>query len=192
MVTHKTAIAFDFETTGLLKPKIRDLSYQPYIIEYCFKKVVIEGKSVEEVDIMSGFLKPPIPLPPIIKKITGIVDADLVNAPVFIDVVDKIQKFFIGTEIAIAHNLPFDKGVLSNELLRLDKLLNFPWPPIQICTVESTLKLKGYRLSLEKLHALLFDGQSFNSHRAVDDVNALTLCFTELLNRNCIKLPSIF
>lgn len=194
----KTIIVFDTETTGLIKPKLRRLSDQPFIIEYCFKKYeydyefplcsMLSEKVFANTDQISGFLKPPMPLPKVITKITGIADNDLVDAPKFIDRVDEITDFFLGADILVAHNLPFDRSMLANELLRLDKVLNFPWPPRHICTVQETLSIKGYRLSLAKLYAHLFDGETFDAHRAKDDVDALSKCFISLCNKGIIEI----
>jgi len=181
-------IIFDTETTGLIKPKLRKLSEQPYIIEYCFNKYEYTKGRFTLVEELYGFLKPPIPLPKVITKITGITDNDLINAPKFIDKVDEISKFFLGVDAMVAHNLPFDRSMLANELLRLDKVLSFPWPPLQICTVQKTLKIKGYRLSLSKLYAHIFDGKTFKAHRATDDVRALSECFMELVARGIVDL----
>ncbi len=55
-----------------------------------------------------------------------------------------------------------------------------------ICTVESTEHIKGFRLTLTKLHEHLF-GEAFPSaHRAENDVRPLTRCFIELYNRGII------
>lgn len=191
----ETIIVFDTETTGLIKPKIRRLSDQPFIIEYCFKKYHFSKnynadpcRSIFcDIGSISGFLKPPMPLPKVITKITGITDKDLENSPKFIDKVDEITDFFLGVDVLVAHNLPFDRSMLANELLRLDKVLNFPWPPRHICTVQETLKIKGYRLSLTKLHNHLF-GDDFNAHRADEDVEALSRCFIELCKQGIISL----
>lgn len=195
-------IIFDTETTGLIKPKLRRLSDQPFIIEYCFKKYSFDyphsdvtlttgvddaEKEFTEIGCISGFLKPPMNLPRVITKITGITDKDLVGAPKFIDKVDEITDFFLGVDVMVGHNLPFDRSMLANELLRLDKVLNFPWPPRHICTVQETLKIKGYRLSLTKLHKHLF-GDDFNAHRADEDVEALSRCFIELCKKGIISL----
>jgi len=181
-------IIFDTETTGLLKPKIRSLSSQPHIIEYCFRKFEYNSPFWnKDAKTISGFLKPPMTLPRVITKITGITDKDLVDAPKFIDKVDEITDFFLGVDVMVTHNLPFDRSMLANELLRLDKVLNFPWPPRHICTVQETLKIKGYRLSLTKLYNHLF-GEDFDAHRAEQDVDALSKCFIELCKKGIIKI----
>jgi hypothetical protein len=61
-----------------------------------------------------------------------------------------------------------------------------PWPPRKVCTVEATVHLLGYRLSLQNLHKHLF-GENFDeAHRAKVDVEALVRCCVELRKREVI------
>jgi hypothetical protein len=59
------------------------------------------------------------------------------------------------------------------------------WPRL-VCTVEQTIALKGYRLSLENLHKELFGEPFEGAHRAKADVAALTRCCRELFKRGMI------
>ena len=86
------------------------------------------------------------------------------------------------------HNLSFDKNMLGNELMRIDKVLNFPWPKKDICTVKKSKHYEGHRLSLGKLYKYLFNKELLNAHRAKNDVTAQSECFIEMVKRGDIIL----
>lgn len=165
-------IIFDTETTGLLKPEVADLSQQPYIIEIGLLK--IDGK-YRETDRYSALVHPPIPLDEELhKRITGLTNADLKDAPTFLELVDELAEFFLGETTLVAHNLPFDLGMLTNELRRIGREFAFPYPPQQICTVARTKHLTGERLHLPELYERVLKRKLKQTHRAMDDVMALT------------------
>ena len=167
-------IFFDTETTGLLMPSPSDVKLQPYITELCMIKLDNEGEYVDE---LTTFIKPPVPIPEEITKITGITEEMLEDAPYFIQVYDKICDFVLGEAEIVAHNAPFDIGMLKYELERLDKVLNFPWPKRHICTVEQSYQIQNRRLSLAKLHTLATGAPHEGAHRAREDVLALIRCY---------------
>jgi DNA polymerase III epsilon subunit-like protein len=74
------------------------------------------------------------------------------------------------------------------ELVRLGLHRKFPWPPRHICTVESTMQIKGHRLHLANLHEHLFGEKFAGAHRAMVDVEALTRCFIKLVQDGEIVL----
>jgi DNA polymerase-3 subunit alpha (Gram-positive type) len=178
-------LLFDTETTGLLKPKASPLSSQPEIIEIYALKVqedVVDGKRTFLVlGELESFIKPSKPLPAEIPKITGITDSMLEGAPSFAQLQPKITEFFFGAHRIVAHNLAFDRGMLVNELSRLDKQFHFPWAPSHICTVEKSMKYEQRRLNLTRLHEELF-GEGFpGAHRAKNDVLPLYRCYKKMV-----------
>ncbi len=178
-------IIFDTETTGLLLPEPADIKKQPYIIEFYGCKINENFDFLEEFETL---IKPPIPISQEITKITKIEDKHVAGKPVFPLIFKDLAKFFTGVDILVAHNLAFDLGMLNNELRRLDKVNRFPWPRHQICTVEKSNHIKGYRLNLTRLHNLAFGKGFANAHRAKDDVFALVRCFHWLCENNHINL----
>src|SRR5262249_43032643 len=93
----------------------------------------------------------------------------------------SIRDFIESAECVVAHNAAFDKDMLDLEFKRLN-LTPIAWPPI-LCTVEQTIHVTGYRLSLSALYEHLF-GETFkDAHRAETDVRALTRCVIELRKR---------
>jgi DNA polymerase III alpha subunit (gram-positive type) len=179
-------IIFDTETTGLLKANIVDLDKQPKIIELAAIK--LDDKTLEEVDRIEFLVNPKESLEKIITKITGLTDNKLKDAKTFEYHYEKLADFFLGEKYLLAHNIAFDMGMLKNDLARIGRLTQFPYPPIQICTVVQTFQIKGYRLNLSKMHQHLFGEDFPEAHRAMNDVEALTRCVKNLINNQIIKL----
>lgn len=178
----------DTETTGLLKPDAVDVKEQPYIIEYYGCRVDSETFKLEQE--FETFIKPPVPISDEITKITSITERMVANAPKFADVYTELCYLHEGARCVVAHNASFDISMLANELLRIDKLIHFPWPMHHICTIERTYKIKGYRLSLQKLHEHLFGKGFKDAHRAKTDVFAMVRCFHKLVEDGIIDLSS--
>ncbi len=176
---------FDTETTGLLKPEITDLNKQPYITEFYACKIDEEFNLLDDIET---YVKPPISIPEEVIRISKITDEMVKDAPIFPHIYSTLARFFTGVDIIVAHNLPFDIGMLHNELRRIDKVTQFPWPRYQICTVEKTMHLRGHRLNLAKLHQLALGKPFKDAHRAKQDVHALVRCFHWLTENNHIDL----
>lgn len=181
-------LLFDTETTGLLKPSPAKLELQPYIIELYACVIDEDFNMLREFE---SFFSVDFKLDDIITKITGIKDETLIGKPTFRSKYTELAKFFTGVDAMVAHNLEFDKGMLGNELLRCDKLMQFPWPRHHICTVEKSMPVRGYRLSLAKLHQEITGKGFADAHRAKNDVYALVRCFHGLVEKGYIKLEDI-
>lgn len=178
----------DTETTGLLKPNAINVNQQPYIIEL-YGCVIDENFDL--IDEVNTLLKPPIPLPDIITKITKLEDKDLEGAPTFNEFYPELARVVTGCDAIVAHNLSFDLGMIANELIRLDKLVQFPWPRHHICTVQSSIPLRGHRLKLSQLHEIA-TGKTFEgAHRAKVDVHALVRCFHWLTENGFIDMKTL-
>ena len=157
-------IVFDVETTGLLRAAGSPLENQPYIIEFAAVKV---NESLEEISRLEFLCKPPMPLPAIITKITGLTDADLADKEPFSNYSNELVEFFTGAKHTVAHNIKFDKGMVDNELRRCD--IKLPWKS-QICTVESTFHIRNKRLKLADAYKHFTGEEPKVAHRAIDDV----------------------
>ena len=162
------SLVFDTETTGLPLPDCADLDRQPCIIELAVARLEF-GKIISE---HSWLMNPERPLEPIITKITGLTDADLADKPKFRELLGEIEEAFGGAEQLIAHNAPFDVGLLAFELDRCART-GFPWPKTIICTVQEFFHEKGRRLTLAQLYELKLGRPLAQTHRALDDVRAL-------------------
>lgn len=181
------AVIFDTETTGLLKPGANKIDDQPYITDlYMLKVQHLEDGTIVKIDDYESLFKVPVPLSADITRITGLTDKDLMNQPTFAQEYKNIAKFMVGVDRLVAHNLAFDRSMLANELVRIGKVLNFPWPIEHICTVEKTIHIEQRRMNLTRLHETLFGVGFADAHRAKTDVNALFKCYVELCKKGFI------
>ena len=162
------AIVFDTETTGLLLPSTAPLDKQPFIIELGATSIDGRGRKAS----FQQLINPGFPLPAEIIKITGITDADLKGAPSFAAALPAFRKFFDKATHLIAHNAPFDVGMLTNDLRRVG-VEDFPWPPNIVCTVQEYFPMFGRRPKLIELYQKILGKPLPQTHRALDDVAAL-------------------
>lgn len=165
-----TWLVFDTETTGLTLPSSAPLDQQPQIIELALAVV----KKNKITDRHTWLIDPGKPLTNEITKITGLKDADLAGRPTFAGILPELTKVCLGAWGIVAHNLPFDMDMLVNELRRCDKEYAFPYPPKQLCTVQAFYYLKGRRMKLTELYEHVLGKPLAQTHRAMDDVDALT------------------
>lgn len=164
-------IVLDTETTGLLKLAALGADQQPQIID--FAAVKISDINGDEIDRIEFLVNPGVPLEPIITKITGLVDKDLAGLPPFSHFVPRLAEFFLGERAMIAHNMPFDKGLIYWELARLDLVTSFPWPAQQLCSVQLHIEEFGHRPKLTELYESRMGKKLAQKHRAMADVEAL-------------------
>lgn len=165
----KKFLVFDNETTGLTVHPKSSIRLQPRIIE--FAAIITDG--VETLDSLEFLCNPGIPLEEIITKITGLTDESLKDQPPFAVNVDAIGKLFAQADVAIAHNLSFDKSMLEYDMLRAGRSfaeLNFPLIPC--CTVEQSFHQFGRRVKLSDLYEM-YCGPYVQKHRAMDDIRLL-------------------
>jgi len=173
-------ILFDNETTGLLKPEINELSAQPYITEIHCTKIDEDFNMIGEYGTL---VKPPVPIPSFLEDKIGITNEMVKDAPAFIDIWEDLADFFLGAEMMIAHNLAFDRSMVANELLRIERVLNFPWPKIHLCTVEASMPIEQRRITLTNLHTIATGKPFEGAHRAKEDVHALVRCYHYLTEK---------
>lgn len=103
-------------------------------------------------------------------QIHGIHEEDVQHAPKFPEVWDNMKPFFIENRLVVAHNLPFDRGVLNACLDYYD----LERPHFQtLCTVQSSKRLLT-QLPNHKLDTVseYFGIDLKNHHHALDDSNA--------------------
>ena len=180
-------IVFDTETTGLAGPITMPLSKQPRIIEICLIK--LDDKTLKETKRYTTLINPGFSISPTITKITNITNDMLKSAPRFEDVSGEIIETFRGEIYMAAHNLPFDRKMISFDLERSGINPKDVLPPKGICTVASTLHITGKRLSMEKLYSHCTGGEKFDSaHRAAADTEALARCVRFLIEEGEIVL----
>lgn len=178
-------VFYDTETTGLLKPAANDIKHQPHIIEICVMKF---DDDMNHLETFESFIKPPMAISDEITKITKITNEDLKDAPNFASIYPALCDIFLGSRRMVAHNLGFDRSMLANELVRIDRLIRFPWAIEHVCTVERSMSYEGRRLNLTKLHKLATGKETIEgAHRAKTDVLALVEGYKFLLREGKIK-----
>ena len=180
----KEVIVFDTETTGLTRPVGSNINMQPYMTEICAIRMDENWNEIARVDTL---IKPPIPVPELITKITGISDETVKNAPSFINVYDELYDLFFGVKNVIGHNVNFDLSILKYELFRHDLEYKFSYPKNHICTVQNSKHYFNKRLKLAQLHEHLFNKGFADAHRAINDVKATIRCAIEMKKRGDIN-----
>ena len=163
-------VVFDTETTGLPKNAAVPLSRQPKIIEF---GAVLVDENYNVIDSINELIHPGELITDEITKITGITNADLEGKPSFVEVEPKIRAFFERAQLMIAHNLPFDKKLVSFDLERCGKLEGFPWPQHALCTAAESQIETGKRQKLTQVYLEVTGKPLAQTHRALDDVMTL-------------------
>jgi DNA polymerase III alpha subunit (gram-positive type) len=160
---------FDNETTGLPIHYRADVDQQPRIIE--FAGIITDGNEI--TDRLEFICNPGIAIEEIITQITGLTNADLEGKPDFSTFMPRIKSFFGQADACVAHNLSFDKFMLTLDMIRRGKTLSdIDWPALELCTVEQTFPQFGRRMKLIELHRH-YVGEYEQKHRALDDVMVL-------------------
>ncbi|MFX4260670.1 helicase C-terminal domain-containing protein [Pelotomaculum propionicicum] len=158
-------VVCDLETTGLNPQTDR-------IIEVGLVRI----RQGEIVDKYHTMVNPGMPLPLKIKRITGIDDYDLADAPAIADVISNVVDY-IGNDAIVGHNINFDLGFLS-------AAHGLPLNNPHYDTVElARLLLPGavsYRL--ESLCSKL-EIDAGGSHRALNDALAAANLMVMLLRK---------
>ena len=181
------SLVFDTETTGIPRhPNAKD-KVQPSMIEFGGALVDETGEIVDEINLL---IKPREVNPAKgkklgfhellnwegIQRITGLTEEEFDDAPSFAEAVEQIRPFFARANRLIAHNLPFDKTILELDLARTG-VTDWPWPSVQICTVQEHAEAWGRRPKLIELYHHYTGEPLAQTHRALDDVHALiTVC----------------
>lgn len=158
-------VVLDIETTGLSPDKEQ-------IIEIAISKVM-DGIVVDE---LSSLVSPGKKLPPRVVKLTGLTDDDLATAPPFSKIAQQIVDF-IGQDVILAHNAPFDLSFVTSALDRCNIDVDFQY----IDTVQIARKAFPF-LANHKLDTLVKELgiAREQTHRAMDDVHH-TLAFFRIV-----------
>lgn len=166
------AMVLDNETTGFTLPSVADDSKQPRIIEFGAAKIdVLANERIGEINLL---INPGMQVSDKITEITGITNEALVGKPLFKDVAPQIIEFFKGVTHVIAHNANFDVQMLKMDAARAGCLDAFEWnKKTIICTVQEYVHVFGRRPKLTELYEHFMKKPLAQTHRALDDVNAL-------------------
>lgn len=174
-------VIWDTETTGLVTNRCLRLDRQPHVWE--FFGVDVDLDTGEHRRELHWVARPPVKIDEKVRKITGIRDEDLEDKPPIGNFLRETIDFLRSSDGVIAHNLSFDMDMIEIEADRLG--LAFSWVN-PICSVEATMFMRGFRLSLTALHQELFGDAFPGAHRAREDVMALARVCVELRKREMI------
>ena len=187
---------FDVETTGLPPRKANPETYEQYnscrVISIAW--VLRDKKTVYSQRY--AVTDPGIPDEKIGAEFVHGISREIVDAygEDISVVLTNFVKDMTRSDKIVAHNLEFDKSVLSAELFRIGlvdearRLMNFK----NLCTMKSTTNLvkipNAYGSfkwpKLEELYKFLFGHVFENAHHAMCDVDALVACYYRLVERH--------
>ena len=163
-------VVVDVEATGAKTPPNRIIELGAYRIH--------RGQIL---DSFCTLVNPEIPIPRFVAALTGISNAMVKDAPLFVDVAPRWLDF-ISDAVLIAHNALFDTSFLNHEISRVypgHRMINS-----HLCTVKlSRLTVRGlenYRLDTLADH---FSVPILKRHRAGSDALATAKIFLHLLSR---------
>jgi len=97
-------------------------------------------------------------------------------------VLDTLYEDINSVDIIIGHNVEFDVSILLSEYYRLNKKCLFKIQKEFICTVKLFHNIYGKYLKLTDLYKIVFN-ETFNAHRAMDDVIACKKLYLYLQNQ---------
>jgi len=164
-------IVLDTETTGLNPLEGHR------IIEIGALEMVNQVPTGETYHI---YINPERPIDPDAMAVHGITDERVVGEPVFADLVDGFLEF-IGNDVLVIHNAPFDVSFINAELQRCGKTT------ISMDRVVDTLvlarkKFPGAQASLDALcRRFNIDNSHRELHGALIDADLLSEVYIELM-----------
>lgn len=157
------ALVLDTETTGLLGPGCHLVEIGVWVVDLAAGTLGLGG---------ARLIRPPAPIPTAATAAHGIRDAHVVEAPVFAEVWPKLTAWVerLRPTWVIAHNAPFDRGVLSLELERAGLPVP-PWP--WACSMAWVKALRPGLRSYALGELARAAGAAPGGHRAQGDCRAL-------------------
>ena len=157
-------VALDLETTGLSLDS-------DVIIEVGATRFDRQGRA----ETFTTFIDPGRPIPPEIRALTGISDADVAGAPRFHEIAPQLREF-IGERAIVGQNIAFDLAFLAAEHLVPSGASYDTWE------LASVLLPTAHRLNLGSLAEAVGVSMSV-AHRALSDAEATRDIFLALLDR---------
>lgn len=182
-------IFFDTETTGLPRnfnapssdtdnwPRLVQLSW---ILEDETRKKISEGDCII---YPSGFV-----IPSGVSRIHGITQERALHEGIPLKVaIDRFMNDFNKADIAVGHNISFDKKIVGAELIRLGMKDSMETKG-SICTMQEGADIckiagvRGYKWpKLQELHKKLFGYEFEDVHNSASDIAATEKCFWKMM-----------
>ena len=159
----------DVETTGLS-------ARENHVIEIGIVKI----KNLKIARKFQSFVNPGCKIPYFITQFTGITDEDIIDAPFFSELADKIENV-IGDSVISAHNISFDDSFLKYEFFRTGRE---PLSNHKICTLKIARRLypslKSKSLSSITQYLRL---KNSNAHRALADAEVTARALIKMIKK---------
>ena len=171
---------YDLETTGFPKYIDYNIYYPPEQLDKYDTSRIIEiglvlvNKKGDIVEKYNAIIKPNnfTKLEPIITKLTGLTDQDILKGKDLKDVIEEIKPFFKRVSTINAYNIKFDYNVLLSEMYRIhDKeMIQILIDAKKECTFDLSkqiLYIGSYKM--EQVYKELFKVDPKQDHRAIND-----------------------
>jgi DNA polymerase-3 subunit epsilon len=172
---------FDTETTGLKAGTDR-------VIELAL--LVYDSASRACVHRLVQRFDPECPIHPDALAVHGITYGELVGQPKFRALAADVRKQFESCDVTVAHNIEFDKGMLSAEFTAAG-LAPFDFPGVDTMTQARWATPNGKWPKLGELcFALGIDYDTTRAHAAEYDVEVMAQCFFRGLDLGFFTLPA--
>ena len=117
----------DVETTGL----------SPWFGDSICEIAILRCRGEAILESFDTLINPQRPISPGAARVNGLTDEDLVDAPVFGDIVEKVKPL-LDEAIIVCHNAPFDLGFVSSEFNRLGQ----EFSPVEV--IDTLLLARQY------------------------------------------------
>ncbi len=168
---------FDLETTGVNVASDR-------IVEIAILKIYPDGKVERRPDPSQGtsrfLINPEMPIPAETSMIHGIRDVDVIDAPTFKDVAEKLFKFIYDADLAGFNSNKFDVPILAEEFLRAG--IDFSIEGRNLIDVQNLFHLMEQR-TLKAGYKFYCGKDLVDAHQAMADVDATYEVFLAQLER---------
>lgn len=161
--------AFDVETTGL------SAFFGDRICEVGL--VIAQGEEI--LDSYQTLVNPGRPLSPGARRVNGLTDEQLLQAPSFSEIASEVLDRLAGA-VLVCHNAPFDLGFLDAELSRLGQ----SWQPLGVIDTLD-LARRYYRFDSNSLSAVAacLELATPQAHRALGDALTTLQVFRRFYHR---------
>ncbi len=160
-------VAFDTETTGL------------FISSRVVELGAVKFRASEVLETFQSMVDPGEPIPDDATAVHGITDHQVAGQPLIAQVLPQFEVF-AQDAVLVAHNAPYDIGILATEYARLRRA-PLDSPVLDSCALARTARLGT---SNHKLGTLAeYFGISRSAHRALADSLAVHQVFWRCLKR---------
>jgi DNA polymerase-3 subunit epsilon len=164
-------VAVDVETTGFSPATDRIIEIAIVWFDAQATSARIERQASYRVD-------PCRPIPPVVRTLTGINDAEVRGLPRFRAVADAVVDALADAPCVVAYNAPFDRRFLSSELARAGKTLpNSTWIDVLALVRHVEPRVRSHALAPAcERHGIALD----DAHHAASDARATGELFARM------------